>query len=128
MEVIHFTSFLKEVLLFQFIKLGLNVTLSTDDPLQFHNTNDPLIEEYSVAAQIWRLSSIDISEIARNSVLQSGFSLKEKQKMLGDDFHLGGKIGNNVHYSNIPNIRVLFREDCYEYENKYLISCLEHSD
>lgn len=32
---------------------GLNVSLSTDDPLMLHYTKDPLLEEYSVAAQVW---------------------------------------------------------------------------
>ncbi len=31
------------------------------------------MEEYSIAAQLWRLSSADICELARNSVLMSGF-------------------------------------------------------
>lgn len=31
---------------------GLNVSLSTDDPLMLHYTKDPLVEEYSVAAQV----------------------------------------------------------------------------
>ena len=31
------------------------------------------MEEYSIAAQIWKLSSIDMCEIARNSVLMSGY-------------------------------------------------------
>jgi AMP deaminase len=35
-----------------FFHRGLNVSLSTDDPLQFHFTKEPLIEEYSVAAQV----------------------------------------------------------------------------
>ena len=35
-----------------FFKRGLNVSLSTDDPLQFHFTKEPLIEEYSVATQV----------------------------------------------------------------------------
>jgi AMP deaminase len=38
-----------------------------------HYTKDPLLEEYSVASQVWKLNSIDQCEIARNSVLQSGF-------------------------------------------------------
>jgi AMP deaminase len=38
-----------------FFNRGLNVTLSTDDPLQFHFTKEPLIEEYSVAAQVFSL-------------------------------------------------------------------------
>ena len=36
-----------------FFQRGLNVSLSTDDPLQFHFTKEPLIEEYSVAAQVY---------------------------------------------------------------------------
>lgn len=35
-----------------FFKVGLNVSLSTDDPLQFHFTKEPLLEEYSVAAHV----------------------------------------------------------------------------
>ncbi len=49
---------------------GLNVSLSTDDPLILHYTKEPLVEEYCVAAQVWKLSSTDMCEIARNSVLQ----------------------------------------------------------
>lgn len=56
-----------------YFQRGLLVTISTDDPLQFHFTREPLIEEYSVAAQIWKLGSGDMCEIARNSVLASGF-------------------------------------------------------
>ena len=47
----------------EYFQRGLNVSLSTDDPLQFHYTREPLIEEYSVAAQIWKLSSVDMCEI-----------------------------------------------------------------
>eukprot|EP00834_Sanchytrium_tribonematis_P000520 NODE_9_length_64580_cov_1.431941.p47 type:complete len:123 gc:universal NODE_9_length_64580_cov_1.431941:19428-19796(+) len=36
--------------LLSYFNRGLNVSLSTDDPLQFHFTREPLIEEYSVAA------------------------------------------------------------------------------
>jgi adenosine deaminase len=32
--------------------MGQNISLSTDDPLQFHYTKEALIEEYSVAAQV----------------------------------------------------------------------------
>jgi AMP deaminase len=68
----------------QFFSRGLNVSLSTDDPLQFHFTREPLIEEYSVAAQIWKLSSADMCEISRNSVLQSGFEACMKKFWLGE--------------------------------------------
>lgn len=34
------------------------------------------MEEYSIAAQVWKLSSCDMCELARNSVLMSGFPHK----------------------------------------------------
>eukprot|EP01052_Picozoa_sp_SAG31_P028044 SAG31_NODE_2673_length_5268_cov_2.551944_5_plen_86_part_00 len=73
----------------------------------FHLSDDPLLEEYSIArqvrcrtldlhsckgsqqgrcdllAQIWNLTVTDLCEIARNSVLQSGFPDELKQVWLG---------------------------------------------
>lgn len=100
--------------LLEFHKKGLVVSLSTDDPMQFHYTKvwvlqkkglpmmplctfvyiyplvtaiqvsdckcghvcpqEPLMEEYAIAAQVFKLSTCDMCEIARNSVLQSGMS------------------------------------------------------
>ena len=37
---------------------------------------EPLMEEYSIAAQVWKLSQTDMCELARNSVLMSGFEEK----------------------------------------------------
>ena len=31
------------------------------------------MEEYSIAAQVWKLSSCDMCELAKNSVIMSGF-------------------------------------------------------
>ncbi|KAI5706355.1 hypothetical protein M8J75_007271 [Diaphorina citri] len=63
----------------EYLARGLVVSLSTDDPLQFHFTKEPLMEEYSIAAQVWKLSSCDMCELARNSVLMSGFPHGMKQ-------------------------------------------------
>lgn len=60
----------------EYLARGLCVSLSTDDPLQFHFTKEPLMEEYSIAAQVWKLSSCDMCELARNSVIMSGFPHK----------------------------------------------------
>jgi AMP deaminase len=79
-----------------FFQRGLNISLSTDDPLQFHYTKEPLIEEYSVAAQIFKLSSTDTCELARNSVLMSGWEMKIKKKWCGDSCHLAGPAGNGM--------------------------------
>ena len=91
-------------------KRGLSVSLSTDDPLQFHHTEQPLLEEYSVCAQRWNFDDTDLCEMARNSVLHSGFEHNTKQMWLGADYHLGTK-GNDISFSNVPNIRLKFRDE-----------------
>uniref|UniRef100_A0A0N5AM92 AMP deaminase n=1 Tax=Syphacia muris TaxID=451379 RepID=A0A0N5AM92_9BILA len=90
---------------------GLNVSLSTDDPLQFHFTKEALMEEYSIAAQVWKLSSCDMCELARNSVLQSGFEDKVKIHWLGPNYREEGVLGNDVSRTNVPDIRVSFRHE-----------------
>ncbi|KAK1148408.1 AMP deaminase [Aspergillus melleus] len=92
-------------------KRGLNVSLSTDDPLQFAFTKEPLIEEYSVAAQIYKFSAVDMCELAKHSVEQSGFELSLKQRWLGSNCSLPGISGNNVAKSNVPDIREEFRHE-----------------
>ena len=34
------------------------------------------MEEYSIAAQVWKLSTVDMCELAKNSVVMSGFEHK----------------------------------------------------
>ncbi|KAK4469374.1 hypothetical protein MN116_006932 [Schistosoma mekongi] len=92
-----------------FLARGLFVSLSTDDPLQFHFTKEPLIEEYSIAAQVWKFSSTDMCELARNSVLMSGFSPLIKSHWLGPNYTQEGVMGNDITRSNLPNIRVAYR-------------------
>ncbi|GAA50623.1 AMP deaminase [Clonorchis sinensis] len=92
-----------------FLSRGLNVTLSTDDPLQFHFTKEPLIEEYSIATQVWKLTSVDMCELARNSVLMSGFSQSTKSHWLGANYQEEGVLGNDITRSNVPNIRISYR-------------------
>ncbi|KAL6496165.1 hypothetical protein OROGR_029423 [Orobanche gracilis] len=122
-----------------FFLRGLNVSLSTDDPLQIHLTKEPLVEEYSIAASVWKLSSCDLCEVARNSVYQSGFShalKKEKVKeekpdaelyhimvglivifrllfkshWIGKGYFKHGPDGNDIHKTNVPHIRLEFRD------------------
>ena len=87
------------------------MSLSTDDPLQFAFTKEPLIEEYSVAAQIYKFSAVDMCELAKHSVEQSGFELSLKKRWLGNDCCLPGIAGNNVAKSNVPDIREAYRHD-----------------
>lgn len=95
----------------EYLARGLVVSLSTDDPLQFHFTKEPLMEEYSIAAQVWKLSSCDMCELARNSVLMSGFPHRFKQYWLGTNYTREGIAGNDITRTNVPDIRIAFRSD-----------------
>jgi AMP deaminase len=99
-----------------YFKRGLNVALSTDDPLQFSYTREPLIEEYSVAAQIWKLSNVDMSELAKNSVTMSGFEYELKKHWVGHQFYLEGVEGNDIQKTNVPDIRVTYRYETLQTE------------
>ncbi|XP_005454186.1 AMP deaminase 1 isoform X1 [Oreochromis niloticus] len=102
--------------LLEFHKKGLVVSLSTDDPMQFHYTKEPLMEEYAIAAQVFKLSTCDMCEIARNSVLQSALSDEEKRHFLGKDYLKEGPEGNDIRKTNVPQIRMAYRYEtlCYE--------------
>jgi AMP deaminase len=95
----------------KFHQRGLNVTISTDDPLIFHLTKEPLIEEYAIAAQVWRLSQTDLCELARKSVLQSGFSEEEKVKWLGENYCPICPRKNKISKSNVPSVRMAYRAE-----------------
>ncbi|KAL8730610.1 MAG: hypothetical protein Q9166_003923 [cf. Caloplaca sp. 2 TL-2023] len=101
-----------------YFRRGLNVSLSTDDPLQFAYTKEPLIEEYSVAAQICKLSAVDMCELAQHSVMQCGFEHELKQRWLGPNYHLPGVQGNNVAKTNVPNLREGFRHSTLQHERE----------
>ncbi|KAK9168100.1 hypothetical protein Syun_000240 [Stephania yunnanensis] len=100
----------------KFFRRGLNVSLSTDDPLQIQLTKEPLVEEYSVAASVWKLSSCDLCEIARNSVYQSGFSHALKSHWIGKSYYKRGHDGNDIHKTNVPHIRLEFRHELWREE------------
>uniref|UniRef100_A0A4W5M0E8 AMP deaminase n=1 Tax=Hucho hucho TaxID=62062 RepID=A0A4W5M0E8_9TELE len=102
--------------LLEFLKKGLMVSLSTDDPMQFHYTREPLMEEYAIAAQVFKLSTCDMCEISRNSVLQSGLSDEEKTHFLGPDYLKEGPEGNDIRKTNVAQIRMAYRYEtlCYE--------------
>ncbi|KAM8754943.1 AMP deaminase 1 isoform 1-T1 [Acanthopagrus schlegelii] len=102
--------------LLEFHKKGLVVSLSTDDPMQFHYTKEPLMEEYAIAAQVFKLSTCDMCEISRNSVIQSSLSDEEKVHFLGHDYLKEGPEGNDIRKTNVAQIRMAYRFEtlCYE--------------
>lgn len=104
----------------KYLAAGLNVSLSTDDPLMLHYTKDPLVEEYSVATQVWKLSAADQCEIARNSVIQSGWERRFKQHFLGDNFDKPGSEGNDIHKTNVPDIRIQYRQEVLDGEHAFI--------
>lgn len=93
------------------------------------------MEEYSIAAQVWKLSSCDVCELARHSVCMSGFPhevsvypnviydiidlfgftamrfliFQYKQHWLGPNYTKEGVAGNDITRTNVPDIRVAFR-------------------
>lgn len=104
------------------------VLMRQDARLQFHFTKEPLLEEYSIAAQIYKFSPADMCELARNSVIQSGFEMSIKRhwhvpagmplcivlahtvfSRLGHHWYRSGVEGNVIHKTNVPDVRMQFR-------------------
>ncbi|XP_067850361.1 AMP deaminase 3 isoform X3 [Heptranchias perlo] len=112
----------------EFLHKGLKVSLSTDDPMQFHYTKEALMEEYAIAAQVWKLSTCDQCEIARNSVLQSGLSHKEKQHFLGANYLKDGPEGNDIRKTNVAQIRMAFRYETLRNELSFLVDAVKSTE
>ena len=98
---------------FKLFSRGLNVSLSTDDPLLFHLSDDALLEEYSIARAIWHLSITDLCEIAYNSVRQCGFDRAFKQEWIGSTPH-------DPRHTNIPRARAHFRTETLSEERAFV--------
>ncbi|XP_051580817.1 AMP deaminase 3-like isoform X2 [Myxocyprinus asiaticus] len=109
----------------EFLQKGLCVSLSTDDPLQFHYTKEALMEEYAIAAQLWKLSTCDLCEIARNSVLQSGLSHQEKKHFLGENYLEDGTEGNDIRMTNVADIRMAYRQETLCNELSFLVEAVK---
>ncbi|CAD2220171.1 Adenosine/AMP deaminase, putative [Angomonas deanei] len=105
---------------YRLFRRGLFVSLGTDSPLMYHHTQEPLIEEYSIASKIWKLTQNDMCEIARNSVLISGFSPAFKQEQLGERFFLSSSIGNDASCTHLSDVRVSYRFETYHSELGFL--------
>ncbi|XP_074652092.1 AMP deaminase 2-like isoform X2 [Tubulanus polymorphus] len=109
----------------EYLARGLLVSLSTDDPLQFHFTKEPLMEEYSIAAQVWKLTPTDMSELARNSVLMSGFEHEVKQHWIGPNYTNEGIAGNDIQRTNVPDVRIAYRYETLTEELTAIVSSMK---
>ncbi|XP_071993770.1 AMP deaminase 1 [Engystomops pustulosus] len=114
--------------LLDFHEKGLVVSLSTDDPMQFHYTKEPLMEEYAIAAQVFKLSTCDMCEIARTSVLQCGMSHEEKAHFLGKDYQVEGPQGNDIRKTNVAQIRMAYRYETWCYELNLILQALKTAE
>uniref|UniRef100_A0A7N8XJF1 AMP deaminase n=2 Tax=Mastacembelus armatus TaxID=205130 RepID=A0A7N8XJF1_9TELE len=109
----------------EFLHKGLCVSLSTDDPMQFHYTKEALMEEYAIAGQLWKLSTCDLCEIARNSVLQSGLSHQEKKHFIGPDYLEDGPKGNDIRRTNVAQIRMAYRHETLCNELSFIVDAMK---
>ena len=112
-----------------FLHRGLNVSLSTDDPLIFHSSDDPLEEEYFSAAQHYDMTEAEMCEVARNSVLQSGFSDKQKRMWLCGDACTAQErnMCNDQDLTLVTDIRLQYRSNTLDAEWEFIQS-LSHAD
>ncbi|XP_028650726.1 AMP deaminase 3-like isoform X1 [Erpetoichthys calabaricus] len=109
----------------EFLHKGLCISLSTDDPMQFHYTKEALMEEYAIAAQLWKLTTCDVCEIARNSVLQSGLPHEEKLHFLGENYLKDGPEGNDIRRTNVAQIRMAYRYENLCNELSFLVDAMK---
>ena len=63
-----------------------------------------------VAAQYGGRCERDVAEIARNSVLHSGFPNKLKSRWIGGT---GRFTGNSIEQTNLSDMRLMFRRDMH---------------
>ena len=59
---------------------------------------------FNTFVKVWKLSSADQCEIARNSVLQSGWEARYKLHFLGEDY-------TDIRETNVPDIRLMYRQE-----------------
>lgn len=82
------------------------------------------MEEYAIAAQLWKLSTCDVCEIARNSVLQSGLSDEYKRHFLGVNYLKDGPEGNDIHRTNVAQIRMGYRHETLCNELSFIVDAV----
>jgi len=80
------------------------------------------VEEYLVSKKLFELTNIDLSEIARNSVLISNFDHDIKVSWLGDQYWKPSILdANDANKSNVPAMRCDYRQNSLIQELKYIV-------
>lgn len=118
----------------EFFKMGMLVSLSTNKPLFSSLTREPLIEEYSIAASMHKLSGIDLCELCRNSVLISEYNGGLKRHWIGikyinpdddkdasrevTDWRFSDEFG--IQRCNVPDMRLDYRLDSLRLEHHFI--------
>ena len=86
------------------------------------------MEEYSIATQVWKLSPVDMCELARNSVIMSGLPAAVKRHWLGSNYKKEGMQGNEMKRTNVPDIRIAFRYETFVTELKLLVDAINQDN
>uniref|UniRef100_A0A8C9NJH4 AMP deaminase n=1 Tax=Serinus canaria TaxID=9135 RepID=A0A8C9NJH4_SERCA len=106
--------------LLDFHQKGLMVSLSTDDPMQFHYTKRVLSHEGGVLQCVLSHEGCPLPHrgcpVPRRGVLQCLLSHEEKVKFLGEKYEEDGPDGNDIRKTNVAQIRVAYRYETWCYE------------
>lgn len=119
----------------EFFQIGMRVSLSTNKPLFSSLTREPLIEEYSVAGSMHKLSGVDLCELCRNSVLISEYNGDLKRHWIGVKYNddtehhaIGWESSDEfgIQRCNVPNMRLDYRIDSLNLEHRFIEKLHEH--
>jgi AMP deaminase len=78
--------------------------------------------------QMWKLTTTDCCELARNGVLHSGFPHACKKHWLCGTYWKPGPQGNDIQKTNVPNLRMRFRYETHQEEMRLMyLGTLEHA-
>jgi AMP deaminase len=83
--------------------------------------------EHVRTAQMWKMTTTDLCELARNGVLHSGFPHECKKHWLCTTYWKPGPHGNDIQKTNVPNLRMRFRYETHQEEMRLMyLGTMEH--
>ncbi|CAL8142933.1 unnamed protein product [Orchesella dallaii] len=105
----------------RYLHQGHRVTLGSDDPMQFSNNKDPLLEEYQTCHPVLRFSDAEMCEFARTSIVISCFTNELKGQWLSTNLQFHEFLNDPVK-TNVSKDRIEFRISTLKEEWKGLTS------